>query len=116
VFLTGDGTDETSTGNRPGKGETMTQIALLWYLVIVLALCIILATMFITYKRIGRWRQTEEHKAKNEPVVGTQRGPPAGREQIHSRANTAPLDEDVGGNLARVPREKNDLRDPPDHP
>jgi hypothetical protein len=81
----------------------MTQIALFWYLVIVLALGIILATMFITYKRIGRWRQAQEHKAENEPVVGTQRGPTSGREQIHYRAHTDPLDEDVGGNLARVP-------------
>ncbi len=86
----------------------MTQTALLWYLVIVLALCIILATMFIIYKRIGRWRQAEEHKAKNEPVVGTDRGPTSGREQIHYRASTDPMDEDVGGNLARAPRQVKD--------
>jgi uncharacterized membrane protein affecting hemolysin expression len=67
----------------------MTQTALFWYLVIVLALGIILATMFITYKRIGRWRQAQEHKA----------------EQIHARAHTDPMDEDVGGNLARVPEQ-----------
>ena len=74
-----------------------------WYLVIVLALVIILAVMFMNYKHIGRWRQTKEHKAKTEPVVGTDRGPTSGREQIHYRAHTDPLDEDVGGNLARVP-------------
>jgi hypothetical protein len=78
VFLRGDGIDETSLGNRLGRGGTMTQTALFWYLVIVLALGIILATMFITYKRIGSWRQAQEHKAENEPVVGTQREPTLG--------------------------------------
>ncbi len=78
--------------------------AILGFLAVVLVLFIIVfAIMFVGYKRAGRWRQAEENRDRAEPVVGTNRGPTSGQ-QIHYHDNNSAMNEDVGGNLERVPR------------
>ena len=83
--------------------------AILGFLAVVLVLFIIvLAVMFVGYKRLGRRRQAEENRNRAEPVVGTDRGPTSGPQQIHYRDNNSAMNEDVGGNLERVPRNNGD--------
>ncbi len=83
--------------------------AILGFLVVVLVLFIIVfVIMFIGYKRLGRRRQTEEQRDKIEPIVGTARRPTSGPQQLHYHDDNNAMNEDVGGNMARVPRNNGD--------
>jgi hypothetical protein len=99
--------------NVPGRGDIMAQsTAILGFLVVVIVLFIIVfVIMFIGYKRTGRWWQAQERRDRAEPVAGTDRGPTSGRQQIHYRTNENPMDQDIGGGLARVPRQNKDTED-----
>jgi hypothetical protein len=87
-------------------------IAILGFLAIVLLLFIIVfVIMFIGYKRLGRRWRREEQRKRNEPVVGTDRGPTSGPQQIHYRSSDDPMNQDIGGDLARIPRQEKDTND-----
>ena len=86
--------------------------AILGFLVVVMVLFIIVfVIMFIGYKRLGRRWQTVERRDRTEPVVGTDRGPTSGPQQIHYRSTDNPINQDIGGDLARVPRQNKDTQD-----
>jgi hypothetical protein len=97
----------------PGKGDIMAQsAALLGFLAVVLVLLIVICVvMFIRYKRAGQWSQAQESKGRTEPAVGTDKGPQSGPQQIHYHDTNSPMDEDIGGNVARVPRNNTGNRD-----
>ncbi len=85
--------------------------AILGFLVVVLVLFIVVfVIMFIGYKRTGERKRTEEQRERTEPVVGTDRGPQSGPQQIHYHDTDDTMNEDVGGNLARVPKNNRDDR------
>src|SRR5437016_4109687 len=96
--------------NIPGTGDIMAQpAAILGFLVVVLVLFIIVfVIMFVGYKRLGRRRQAEEQRDRTEPVVGTDREPASGPQQLHYHDSNNAMNDDVGGNLARVPRNNRD--------
>ena len=86
--------------------------AILGLLVVVLVLFIIVfVIMFVGYKRTGQWRRTQEQRDGAEPIVGTDRGPTSGPQQIHYHDTSDTMNEDVGGNLARVPKNNRGDRD-----
>lgn len=86
--------------------------AILGFLAVVLVLFIIVfVIMFIGYKRTGHWQRTEEHKERTEPIVGTDRGPNSGPRQIHYHETNDAMNEDIGGNMARVPKNNRGDRD-----
>jgi hypothetical protein len=93
-------------GNIPGIGNIMAQsTAILGFLVVVLVLFIIVfVVMFIGFKRTSQWRRAQEQRDRTEPVIGTDRGPTSGPQQIHYHDTGDAMNEDVGGNLARVPK------------
>jgi hypothetical protein len=100
--------------NVPGIGDIMAQsTAILGFLAVVLVLFIIVfVIMFIGYKRLGRLWRTRERTARNEPVIGTDRGPTSGPQQIHYCSTDNPMNQDIGGDLARVPpRQDKDTED-----
>ena len=85
---------------------------LLDFLAVVMVLFIIVfVIMFIGYKRLGRRWRREEQRKRAEPVVGTDRGPTSGPQQIHYRSTDDPMNQDIGGNLARIPRQEQDTND-----
>ena len=79
--------------------------------VVMLLFIIVFVIMFIDYKRLGRRWRREEQRKRTEPVVGTDRGPTSGPQQIHYRSTDNPMDQDIGGNLARIPRQEQDTND-----
>ena len=103
----------TCIGNIPGIGDIMAQpAAILGFLAVVLVLFIIVfVIMFIGFKRTGQWKRTEEQRERTEPVIGTERGPHSGPQQIHYHDTGDAMNEDVGGNLARVPKNNRGDRD-----
>jgi hypothetical protein len=99
-------------GNIPGRGNIMASTAILGFLAVVLVLFIIVfVIMFIGYKRTGQWRRTQEQRDRTEPVIGTDRGPTSGPQQLHYHDTGDTMNEDVGGNLARVPKNNRGDRD-----
>ena len=86
--------------------------AILGFLAVVLVLFIIVfVIMFIGYKRTGQWRRTQEQRDRTESVIGTDRGSTSEPQQIHYHDTGDAMNEDVGGNLARVPKNNRGDRD-----
>ena len=90
----------------------MASTAILGFLGVVLVLFIIgFVIMFIGYKRTGQWRRAQEQRDRTDTIAGTNRGPTSGPQQLHYHDTGDAMNEDVGGNLARIPKNNRGDRD-----